>query len=353
MAKIAILGATGFVGTALTLKLLDLGHSVVAISRRPGEWPIQHQHLCVAPGDVTQADQLHELLSGVDCVYYLVHGLSEDEKDFEHLEARGATNFAQAAIKAKLRKVIFLGGLGPEGELSPHLRSRHLVGDILALIPGSTLEFRTSIVLGANSTSFEMLKALAQRLPFRPYGPWLETLCQPIALEDLLTYLVAGLELQIKGHTLIELGGGQVVSYGELLDLAIKAEDVQRPKLLLPALEQRLLLPALDLVFPEFSEVAKKLFMSLQYPTVVTDNKAQELFPEVKPMDLESAMAEAAKHSETSYPAVWEGDFWKELGEQTVIQGRQGQQLVVEKIKQLAAGYPEKILKRLPLRKRK
>jgi len=127
MSTIAIFGATGFVGTGLTLKLLDQGHHVVALSRHPKKWPLQHQNLKVVKGDILTAP-LDEILTEVDAAYYLVHGLEEDGADFEYIEARSATRLAQAAEKVKLKKIIYLGGLGPDAELSSHLRSRRSGG---------------------------------------------------------------------------------------------------------------------------------------------------------------------------------------------------------------------------------
>ena len=277
---------------------------------------------------------LGELMKKADVAFYLVHGLMSDEEDFEWVEAREATNFAAAATKSKLKKTIFLGGLGPENA-SAHLRSRHLVGDILGLSAASCIEFRASIILGANSTSFEMIKAIHQRLPVRPYAPWLETLCQPLALKDLIDYLTAALEVQVVGHHIVEIGAQQVIPYGELLDLYAKNEGQNRPKFLLPKMDQRLLLPVLDLVIPEYPEVGKKLFMSLGFPTVVTDRSAEELFPEITPMSVDEAMKVAYQESKTDYPAVWEGDFWKDLKDHTLLQTRNGQQILLDKLKEL------------------
>jgi uncharacterized protein YbjT (DUF2867 family) len=340
MSTVAIVGATGFVGTALTLQLLDRGHHVSALSRRPDRWPLQHHDLKVHRGDLLDGKALQLVLKGADAAYYLVHGLAEDDEDFEWAESRAATSFVQAAIRAKVRRVIFLGALGPEQDASQHLRSRHLVGDILGLLPGICVEFRASIVLGANSTSFEMIKALHQRLPVRPYAPWLETPCQPIALDDLLQYLLAALDLQGEGHHVVDIGAPEVVSYGELLDIYGRMDGQTRTKFLLPAMDQRLLLPTLDLVLPEFSVIGKKLFLSLVHPTVVEDAEASTLFPEIKPMSLDEAMRRAYQESKTHYPAVWEGDFWKELRDQTVLQTRHGQQLLLDKLRELTESTP-------------
>lgn len=335
MSTYAIVGATGFVGTALTLRLLDLGHHVVALSRGPRKWPLQHKNLKVIKGDLLEGHAVEELLKDVDAAYFLMHALNSNDDDFEWAEARAATNFAAAATKAKLKKTIFLGALGPDGDISSHLRSRHLVGDILGLSASACIEFRASIVLGPNSASFEMIKALTQRLPVRPYAPWLETPCQPIGMDDLLSFLVAALDAQVIGHRVIEIGSPQVVPYGELLDMYAKRENLIRPKFLLPVTDQRHLLPFLDLLVPEFSEVGKKLFLSLDYPTVVADRSAEDLFPEIQPISLDEAMKYACENSQTEYPAVWEGDFWKELKDHTLLQTRQGQQILLDKFKEL------------------
>lgn len=362
MSTLAVVGATGFVGTALTLKLLDLGHEVVALSRHPEKWPLQHKNLRVIKGDLLNTNGLADLLRGADAAYYLVHGLNSDDSDFEFEEARAATNFAAAANKAKLQKTVFLGALGPSENCSVHLRSRHLVGDILGLSAAACVEFRASIALGANSTSFEMIKAITQRLPVRPYAAWLETPCQPIAETDLMAYLIAALDVQVVGHHIVEIGAPQVVPYGDLLDLYAKNEKLTRPKFLLPMTDQRLLIPVLELIVPEYHEIAKKLFMSLECPTVVTDHSAEELFPDIKPMDLDQAMAQAFEASETDYPAVWEGDFWKELKDHTLLQTRQGQQILLDKLKDMTEGglpktavelLKDKIRRSLPRRKGK
>ena len=349
MSTMAIFGATGFVGTGLTLKLLDLGHNVVALSRHPKKWPLQHQNLKVIKGDILTAN-LEEILSEVDAAYFLVHGLGEETSDFEYLEAKSALAFAQAATKVKLKKTIYLGGLGPEGELSSHLRSRHLVGQIIGLTH-PCLEFRASIVLGANSTSFEMLKALSHRMPVRPQASWLENPCQPIAFSDLLEYLVKALDLELKGHTIVEIGAPEVVAHGDLLDLVAHLENLNRPRFQVPPIDQRLLFPMLNVVLPEFSEVAKKLFLSLVHPTVVTDQKAQEMFPDITPMSLEDAMKTSLQSSLTQYPAIWEGDFWKEVKDLTVNQTKISQDRLVEKLNLITQGYFHKILNRFKRKK--
>jgi uncharacterized protein YbjT (DUF2867 family) len=168
--------------------------------------------------DLLDVDSL-EQVPEVDTAYYLVHGLKSDDRDFEYDEAKAAMNFANWMKKSGCKKIIYLGALGPEYKVSPHLRSRHLVGEILSLSGIPCLEFRASIVIGADSTSFEMIKALSDRLPFFPEFKKLDQLCQPIALSDLMSYLRAGLDWESSHSQVVEIGGQDRITYGGLIAL--------------------------------------------------------------------------------------------------------------------------------------
>jgi uncharacterized protein YbjT (DUF2867 family) len=331
--KIAIAGATGFVGTELCLKLLDQDFKLKILSRKPQAWPIEHHHLTKLKGDVTDQEAMNELMKDTDILFYLVHGLKSSDKDFEYEEMKGSINANKAATKHKLKKIIYLGGLGPEGHLSSHLRSRQLVGEILGSGHVPCLEFRASIVLGANSTSFEMMKAIAHRLPVRPYAPWLESLCQPIGIDDLIKYLIEGIELKVNGHQIVEIGSKEVIPYGELLDRFLKLDHLNRPKLLVSKVDQKVITTLIDVVVPEFSQVGKKLFLSLQFPTVVTNSKAEEFFPNIQPMSLDNALKLAHQKSLTHYPPLWGTDFWKELLEHYQIDPESGKDFVKRTLK--------------------
>jgi hypothetical protein len=175
------------------------------------------------------------------------------------------------------------------------------------------IEFRASIVLGDGSLSFEIIKAMAERFPFRPDLPLLSQPCQPIALEDLLKYLEGALELQQEGHRIIEIGGPDAVSYGELLDLYAELAGLRRPKLRLPEVEAKVLMKALDYAVPEHSHIGKKLTESLEHPTVVTTDIAKNLFPGISPQSLRVAMDKARSASTSTYAPLWEKDFLKGL----------------------------------------
>lgn len=309
--NILVTGANGFVGEKLIDRLIEEGHHVTALVRSKKKLK-KKDRVKWLEGDILKPEHLPEL-KDIDRAYYLVHGLKEETARFEHQEALGAVNFINW-IRPTNAGVIYLGGLGPSIEtLSPHLRSRHLTGAILGASGLPMIEFRASIILGEGSLSFEMIKAMAERFPFRPELNLLGQPCQPLALEDLLKYLVAALDVNIEGHKIVEIGGPEVVTYGELLDLYSELAGLKRMKIKLPEVDAKVLMKALDYAIPEHAQVGKKLTESLEHPTVVTSDVAKKLFPEIEPVSLRVAMDKARASSTTQYPPLWEKDFLKGL----------------------------------------
>ena len=154
---------------------------------------------------------------------------------------------------------------------------------------------------------------MSERFPFRPEMSLLGQPCQPLALEDLLKYLEAALDLEFSGHKIIEIGGPDIVTYGELLDLYAELSGLRRLKLKLPEVESRVLMKVIDYAIPEHANVGKKLTESLEHPTIVTSNIAEETFPEIRPLNLRVAMDKARSESQSKYPPIWEKDFLKGL----------------------------------------
>lgn len=309
--NVLVTGANGFVGQALIDKLIESGHHITALVRSKNKIK-KKDGIKWIEGDLLHPEKLPELKK-IDKAYYLVHGLKGEDACFEYHEAIAAVNFINWLRPLKA-EIIYLGGLGPANKsLSPHLRSRHLTGAILGSSGLPMLEFRASIVLGESSLSFEMIKAMSERFPFRPDLPLLGQPCQPISLEDLLKYLEAALNIKEEGHKIVEIGGPEVVTYGELLDLYAELARLKRPRLKLPDVDARVLMKALDYAVPELSHMGRKLTESLEHPTVVTTDVAKKLFPEVQPMPLREAMDTARKTSHSQYAPLWEKDFLKGL----------------------------------------
>lgn len=310
--KILVTGANGFVGKTLVADLLDEGHEVYALVRSKDHLKVKSNKLHWLVGDLLRPLELPDLPL-IDKAFYLVHGLKEDDISFVYYESLVAVNFINW-IRPHSPGIIYLGGLGESKiELSPHLRSRQLTGAILGASGMSTIEFRASIILGEGSLSFEMIKAIAERIPFRPDFSLLDRLCQPLALIDLLKYFQESLHLDVEGHKIFEIGGPEKVSYGELLDLYIELSNLKRIKFKIPEIDIKVLLKFLDYAIPELAESGKKLIKSLEYPTLVTNDYAQSVFPQVKPRSLRMGMDMTMASSKTHYKHLWEKDFLKSL----------------------------------------
>ena len=310
--KVLITGANGFVGNLLIDKLLDSGHEIVALVRNKKQSRKEHAQVKWIEGDLLHPEKLPEL-KNIDKAYYLVHGLKSEDSLFEYQEALAAVNFVNW-IRPTEAGIIYLGGLGQDlKNLSPHLRSRQLTGAILGSSGLSMIEFRASIILGEGSLSFEMIKALAERLPLRPDFSLLRQKCQPLSQSDLLKYLEAALDLPNEGHQIFEIGGPDVVTYGELLDLYAELSHLNRKVIKIPEVDIKVLTKVLDYSIPEHAEAGRKMTISLVHPTVVTNNKALEVFPDIHPMELRAAMDIARHESKTRYAPLWEKDFLKLL----------------------------------------
>lgn len=215
---ILITGGTGYVGGRLVTSLTERGESLRLMARRPDflRSRVDPKHEVVA-GDVTDRESLDNALAGIHTAYYLIHSMGSGD-DFEKQDRDAARNFASAAKQAGVQRIIYLGGLGDEREdLSKHLRSRHEVGQVLKESGAQIIELRASIVIGSGSLSFELIRALVQKLPIMICPKWVSVPAQPIAIEDILAYLVQALDLEPGPSRVFEIGGPDQVSYGEIM----------------------------------------------------------------------------------------------------------------------------------------
>jgi uncharacterized protein YbjT (DUF2867 family) len=254
-------------------------------------------------GDVLDTESLSKALQGIDTAYYLVHSMSSTGS-FEDQDRVGAKNFADAARDAGVARIVYLGGLGEEtDDLSPHLRSRHEVGRVLRESGCVVLEFRASIVIGSGSLSFELVRALVQRLPLMICPKWVNVKAQPIAIDDLLQYLLAALDWNGSQSRIFEIGGPESVSYGELMREYARQRGLRRWFISVPVLTPRLSSLWLALVTPVYARVGRKLVDSLRNPTVVTDRAALTEFP-VKPRGLREAISRAFTNEDLEIAAT-------------------------------------------------
>jgi uncharacterized protein YbjT (DUF2867 family) len=254
--------------------------------------PLVRQSTQVVRGDVLDSASLADALHGVHTAYYLVHLMSgSGSKDFEQEDRRAAGFFAGAARETGVRRIIYLGGLGDDADpkLSPHLRSRHEVGKILRDSGVETVEFRASMVIGAGSLSFELMRSLTDRLPVMLCPRWLTTPTQPIAVDDVLAYLLAALDLPPGESRTFEVGGPDVTTYGDLIREYARQKGLSRWLISVPVLTPWLSGLWLALVTPANFEVGRHLIEGLKNPTVVRDLTALEVFP-IRPMDVKEAI---------------------------------------------------------------
>ncbi len=291
---ILIAGATGYVGGRLRKSLEEAGRHLRCMAR----WPESLRSRVgpdteVIPADCLDRDSLPIALSGVHTAYYLIHSMGS-KHDFEDQDRTAARNFGEAARSSGVRQIIYVGGLGDgRGQnLSPHLRSRQEVGNVLRGSGVSVTEFRASIVIGSGSLSFELIRTLVERLPIMICPKWVSTPAQPIAIEDLLGYLVAALDLPVEENRIFEIGGTDQVSYGGIMKEYAKQRGLRRLMISVPVLTPRLSSLWLGLVTPIYARIGRKLIDSLQNPTLVQDPSAISVFG-IKARGLEEAIQRA------------------------------------------------------------
>src|SRR4051794_11039418 len=293
--RVLLAGATGYVGGRLLQALLDRRVDVRCLARRPQAIPARAS-LEVVAGDALDADSVRRALEGVDVAYYLIHAMGSTDS-FERLDREAATIFAEAARDAGVGRIVYLGGLGDGPDLSPHLASRQEVGRLLAATGVETIEFRASIVIGSGSLSFELLRSLTERLPVMLTPRWVRTRAQPIAIEDVIAYLLGALEIEAHGHEVFEIGGEDLATYGELMGEYARQRGLRRVLIRVPVLTPRLSSLWLGLVTPVYARVGRKLIESLPHETIVRNREALERFP-IRPRGYRDAIERALENED-------------------------------------------------------
>ena len=297
---VLVTGATGYIGGRLFRMLDAQGYRVRAMARRPADLEQKAgPTVDVVAGDVLDRPSLDAALAGVDAAYYLVHSMGSGA--FEEADRQGARNFGQAAKAAGVARIIYLGGLGSgEETLSAHLRSRQEVGRILRESGVPVLEFRASIVIGSGSLSFEMIRALTERLPIMITPRWVRVMAQPIAIHDLLAYLRAALDLPASEFRVFEIGGADRTCYADIMREYARQRGLRRRIISVPVLTPKLSSLWLGLVTPVYARVGRKLIESIIHPTVVRDEAALVSFT-VRPMGIEQAIRRALAREDREF----------------------------------------------------
>jgi len=301
---ILLTGASGYVGGRLLPSLENQGYRLRCVARRPEILkPKVSPSTEVVAGDVLDRPSLDAAMRGVDVAYYMVHSMSSTGS-FEETDRQAARNFCEAAKAAGVKGLIYLGGLGSdEEELSAHLRSRHEVGEILRQSGLPVCEFRAAAVIGSGSASFELIRALVERLPIMLTPKWCKGKTQPIAIDDLLDYLIEALRIPLSRYRIYEVGGADQVSYAEMM-LAYGRQRGLTPRIIpVPVLTPWLSALWLGLITPVYARIGRAIIESIVHVTVVRDNAALTTFS-VRPMGIDEAIRRALAHEETHFAAT-------------------------------------------------
>ena len=278
--NILVAGASGYIGGRLVPRLEALGHHAICLVRSPDQaerhtW----RNAEIRRGDLLDQASLPSVMQGVDVAYYLVHSMADGVHGFIERDYAAAENFSTAAHAAGVRRIVYLGGLGArDRRISAHLEARQHVGDVLRLSGVPVTEFRAAIVIGSGSMSFEMIRYLTERLPILFTPKWITTLCQPIAIDNVLDYLIGSLNEPRSVSSIFEIGGPDVLTYGDIMNGYAAARRLNRRLVQLPLLNTRLLAFGADVVTPLPPAYLHILIDGLKSEVLVRDSFAQEVF---------------------------------------------------------------------------
>jgi len=298
--RVLLTGATGYVGGRLLRRLEESGRAVRCLARRPEALSRRTaEQTEIVQGDVLDPDSLGDALAGVTVAYYLVHSMAASEP-FAGADRRGAENFAAAARKRGVGRIVYLGGLGADHDLSAHLESRHEVGRILRESGVPTIEFRASIVIGSGSVSFEIVRSLVDRSPLLLMPRWVVSRTQPIGIEDVLAYLLAALDIELEQSRLFEIGGPDRAAYADLMREYARQVGLRRAVVRVPFVTPRISGLWLSLLTPVYASIGRELIESLRNDTLVDDGSARDLFS-IRPRGFSQAIARALANEDREF----------------------------------------------------
>jgi uncharacterized protein YbjT (DUF2867 family) len=283
--SILITGATGFIGRRLTQRLLDEGYSVRCMVRHTSAGlPAGAE---IVQGDMLEPGTLGRVLAGIDTAYYLVHSMSGGRSGFERRDREAAENFVAAANRAHVQRVIYLGGLGETGDdLSEHLKSRLAVAEILKKGTFTTTFLRAAVIIGEGGASFEMVRALVNRLPLMITPRWVTTRCQPIAVDDVIVYLAGCLADERTAGRTFDIGGPEVITYKEMMERFAGIEGKQLYIFPVPVLTPKLSSYWVGFITPVPPSVSMPLIEGLKNEVICRDNAIRDIIPlQLKPYD--------------------------------------------------------------------
>lgn len=314
--KVLLTGANGYIGRRLKEKLLHENISLRLLARNPKSLSSDIE---VFKGNSFDVKSLEAALEGVDVAYYLIHSLQDE--NYRELDKQSAQNFLDAAIKQKVKRIVYLGGLGVKEHASAHLISRIETGEILSSRPSEieTIWIRAGVIIGSGSSSFEIIRHLTEKLPVMVTPKWVKTLAQPIGVDDVVSYLLAAKDVIIKENAVIDVGS-EIMPYKDMMLGCARALGLKRWIFPLPILSIQLSSYWLNFFTPVPYNVAKSLVEGLSSEVIVQNNNAKKYFPHITPISFESAVKQAIKEMEENQvysrwsdagggEDVWEKEF--------------------------------------------
>ncbi len=345
---ILVTGVTGYIGGRLVPRLLEADYRVRVLVRDPDRlqgrpWLDQIE---VHKGDVLDPETLKPVLAGVDAAYYLIHSM-RGNPDFHQRDLTAARNFGAAARAQGVQHIIYLGGLGdPDTDLSQHLQSRQLTGEALREAGVPVTEFRAGVIVGSGSISFEMIRYLTERIPIMICPRWVFTRIQPISVRDTLDYLVAALNTPDSVGQVIEIGGADVLTYGEMMTGYARVRGLRRYLVPVPVLTPRLSSYWAHWMTPIPSDIARPLIEGLRNEIIVRDDTARQVFPNIQPMDYESAVRLALQNLQASAVETSWSDALvssQPQREPTILTTHEG--MIIEQRQRVVAAPPETVFR--------
>ena len=326
-----VTGVTGYIGGRLVPRLLDEGYNVRVLSRDADRLQGRRwiDSVEVVEADVLKPETLPAALKDIDVAYYLIHSMSgNSNENFHQRDVRAAQNFGQAAKNNNVDRIIYLGGLGnPDDELSEHLYSRQQTGKILRDSGVPVTEFRAAIVVGSGSKSFEMVRYLTERVPIMICPSWVYSKVQPIAIRNVLQYLVSTIEKPETKNEIIEIGGSSVITYADMMRIYAKIQGLKRILIPVPVLSPALSSHWVHWMTPVPSSLARPLIEGLKNDVIVQSDKAKKLFPDIDPFSYQKAVELAIARIDTEeVETTWNDALISSKGDESpvVLETKQG-----------------------------
>jgi uncharacterized protein YbjT (DUF2867 family) len=300
---VLVTGASGYIGGRLIPRLLDAGYRVRCLAREPGRlrgrsW---FAHVEIVEGDVAAGQGLDRALQGVSTAYYLIHSMASG-RGYHARDLAAAHNFAAAAGRARLEQIVYLGGLAnPADRIGAHMRSRIQTGEVLRLGSVPVIEFRAGVIVGPGSISFEMIRYLTEQFPLIIGPRWLRNRVQPIAVKDVLAYLLAAAETPASRGGIFEIGGPQVMTFAETMRTYARLRALKRKVLILPVLPLGLMAFSVGQLTPVPASIAAPLIDGMRSDSILGGDAARRVFPAIQPQVYQEAVEEALSRLSPAY----------------------------------------------------